>query len=41
MAKSLVGSIKKSKYEDAMNADIDPPVSMNFRFVGHSFPPGS
>ena len=41
MAKTLLGSIKKSKFEDAMNEDIDPPVCMNVRLVGHSFPPGS
>jgi len=40
-AKTLLGSIKKSKYEDAMNEDIDPPICMNLRMVGHSFPPGS
>ena len=39
--KTLLGSIKKSKYEDAMNEDIDPPLCMNIRMVGHSFPPGS
>ena len=41
MAKTLLGSIKKSKFEDAMNEDIDPPVCMSIRLVGHSFPPGS
>ena len=41
MAKTLLGSIKKSKFEDAMNEDIDPPVCLNVRLVGHSFPPGS
>ncbi len=40
-AKTLLGSIKKSKYEDAMNEDIDPPICYNIRMVGHSFPPGS
>jgi len=39
--KTLLGSIKKSKYEDAMCEDIDPPVCYNVRMVGHSFPPGS
>ena len=39
--KTLLGSIKKSKFEDAMNEDIDPPICMNVRMVGHSFPPGS
>jgi len=40
-AKTLLGTMKKSKYEDAMNEDIDPPICMNVRMVGHSFPPGS
>lgn len=39
--KTLLGSMKKSKYEDAVNEDIDPPICMNVRLVGHSFPPGS
>jgi len=39
--KTLLGSMKKSKFEDAMNEDIDPPLCMNVRLVGHSFPPGS
>ena len=33
--------MKKSKYEDAVNEDIDPTVCLNIRLVGHSFPPGS
>jgi len=40
-AKTLLGSMKKSKYEDAMNEEIDPPICLNIRMVGHSFPPGS
>ena len=40
-AKTLIGTVKKSKYEDALNEDIDPPICMNVRMVGHSFPPGS
>jgi len=40
-AKTLLGSMKKSKYEDALNEDIDPPICFNLRMVGHSFPPGS
>ena len=40
-AKTLLGSIKKSKYEDALNEDMDPPLCFNMRLVGHSFPPGS
>lgn len=39
--KTLLGSMKRSKFEDAMNEDIDPPICMNVRLVGHSFPPGS
>ena len=39
--KTLLGSMKKSKYEDAINEDIDPTVCLNIRLVGHSFPPGS
>ena len=39
--KTLLGSMKRSKFEDAMNEDIDPPICMNLRLVGHSFPPGS
>jgi hypothetical protein len=39
--KTMLGTMKKSKYEDAMNEDIDPPICMNMRLVGHSFPPGS
>lgn len=35
------GSMMRSKYENAINEDIDPPLSLNLRFVGHSFPPGS
>ena len=33
--------MKKSKYEDAINEDIDPAISINIRMVGHSFSPGS
>lgn len=39
--KTLLGSMKKNKYEDAINEDIDPPFCLNVRMVGHSFPPGS
>jgi hypothetical protein len=39
--KTLLGSMKKSKYEDALNEDIDPPLCLAVRMVGHSFPPGS
>ena len=40
-SKALAGSTKKSKYEDALNEDIDPSLCLNIRMVGHSFPPGS
>lgn len=33
--------MKKTKYEEAVNEDIDPPACLNLRMVGHSFPPGS
>ena len=39
--KTLLGSIKKSQYEDAVNEEIDPTICLNVRLVGHSFPPGS
>ncbi len=39
--KTLLGSIKKSQYEDAVNEEIDPTICINVRLVGHSFPPGS
>lgn len=39
--KTLLGSMKRSKFEEAVNEDIDPPLCLNLRFVGHSFPPGS
>ena len=31
----------KSKYEDALNEEIDPPLCLAVRAVGHSFNPGS
>lgn len=40
-SKTLLGSMKRSKYEDAMNEEIDPPICLSVRLVGHSFPPGS
>lgn len=39
--KTLLGSIKKSLYEDAVNEEIDPTICINVRLVGNSFPPGS
>ena len=39
--KTLLSSMRKTKYEDAMNEELDPPSSLNLKLVGHSFPPGS
>lgn len=39
--KTLLGSMKKSIWEDAQNEEIDPPQCLSLRMVGHSFPPGS
>jgi hypothetical protein len=39
--KTLLSSIKKNKFEEALNEELDPPQSLNLRLVGHSFPPGS
>lgn len=39
--KTLLSSMKKTKYEDAMNEELDPPSCLNLKLVGHSFPPGS
>lgn len=33
--------MKKTKFEEALNEDLDPPSVLNLRLVGHSFPPGS
>lgn len=39
---SMMGSMRKTnKFEEALNEEIDPPVCLNVRMVGHSFPPGS
>jgi hypothetical protein len=40
-SKTLLGSMKRSKYDDAINEEIDPPICLSVRLVGHSFPPGS
>jgi hypothetical protein len=37
----LLGSIKKTKYEEGFSEELDPPMCLNLRLVGHSFPPGS
>jgi hypothetical protein len=39
--KTLLGSMKKSKYVDFGNEEIDPPICLNLRLLGHSFAPGS
>ena len=40
--KTLLGSLKQSKYNEGGNNDeIDPPTCLTLRLVGHSFPPGS
>ena len=39
--KTLLGSMKKSKYVDFSNEEVDPPVCLSIRLCGHSFAPGS
>jgi hypothetical protein len=39
--KTLLGSLKKSKYVDFTNEEIEPPLVLNLRMCGHSFAPGS
>jgi hypothetical protein len=39
--KTLLSSLKKTKYEEALNEELDPPTCLNLRLIGHSFPPGS
>jgi hypothetical protein len=43
MGKTLLGSLKgtKTKFEDALNEEVDPPLCLNIKCVGHSFAPGS
>lgn len=41
MNKTLLGSMKTSKYLDFTNEDIDPPVCLSVRLCGNSFAPGS
>lgn len=33
--------MKKTRFEDALNEDLDPPTCISIKMVGHSFPPGS
>ena len=39
--KTLLGTMKKSKYQDFSQEDVDPPICLNVRLCGHSFAPGS
>ena len=39
--KTLLSTMKKNKFEEALNEELDPPSCLNLRLVGHSFPPGS
>ena len=41
VGKTLLSTMKKTKFEEALNEDLDPPTCLNIRLVGHSFPPGS
>lgn len=41
VGKTLLSTLKKNKFEEAFNEDLDPPTCLNLRLVGHSFPPGS
>lgn len=34
-------STKVSKFEESINEEIDPPLCLNLRVIGHSFNPGS
>ena len=40
-AKTLLSTLKKTKYEEGLNEELDPPTCLNVRLIGHSFPPGS
>jgi len=39
--KTLLGSLKQSKFVDFSQEEIDPPQCMQLRLLGHSFAPGS
>mmetsp|Transcript_39543 Transcript_39543/g.38044 ORF Transcript_39543/g.38044 Transcript_39543/m.38044 type:complete len:90 (+) Transcript_39543:1501-1770(+) len=41
MNKTLLGSMKNTRFQDAFNEELDPPSCINMRLVGHSFAPGS
>ena len=40
-AKTLLGSMKTSRYADFSGEEIDPPLCQSVRLCGHSFAPGS
>ena len=39
--KTLLGTVKATKYVDFSSEEIDPPIRLNLRLSGHSFAPGS
>jgi hypothetical protein len=39
--KTLLGSLKQSKYFDYSAEEIEPPQCIDLRLMGHSFAPGS
>ena len=41
MTKTLLGSMKQSKYIDFGHEDVDPPQCLSVRLCGNSFAPGS
>lgn len=41
MTKTLLGTMKQSKYVDFTQEDVDPPQCMSVRLCGNSFAPGS
>lgn len=42
VGKTLLGSVKSAnKYADWTNEEVDPPVCLSVRLIGHSFAPGS
>ena len=42
VGKTLLGSVKSAnKYADWTHEEVDPPVCLSVRLIGHSFAPGS
>lgn len=39
--RKMMRSTKVSKFEESINEEIDPPLCLNLRVIGHSFNPGS